>query len=251
MNTKEKKGSVPSVGAPRAAGEIAPDTSSTSDVADFIARVKAMPPAGRRGRLVFAMDATMSRRPTWDMALGLQAGMFEAVREVGGLEVQLVFFRGANECKASKWTRDAGEIVRLMTGVDCRGGYTQIARILKHVVNETAKEKIDAVVYVGDAVEEEIDTLAGEAGPLALLGVPLFLFQEGYDAKVKVAFQELARLTGGATCPFGKGSAGELADLLKAVACFAQGGRPAVEALADHSASSGARRLLEAMKPGR
>ncbi len=251
MSTQVKKGSVPSVGEAHATGDVAPEASPSSDVADFIARVKAMPSAARRGRLVFAMDATMSRQPTWDMALGLQAGMFDAVREVGGLQVQLVFFRGANECKASKWTRDADELVRLMTGVDCRGGYTQIARVLKHVAKETANEKIDAVIYVGDAVEEEIDALAGEAGPLALLGVPLFLFQEGHDAKARIAFQELARLTDGATCPFGKGSAAELAELLKAVACFAQGGRPAVEALANQSASSGARRLLEAMKPGR
>lgn len=255
MSGREKvatsPGSVPSVGDPHATGDLAPETSASSDVADFIARVKALPTTGRRGRLVFAMDATMSRRPTWDMALGLQAGMFEAVREAGGLEVQLVFFRGANECKASKWMRDADELVRLMTGVDCRGGYTQIARVLKHVVKETAKEKIDAVIYVGDAVEEATDTLAGEAGPLALMGVPLFLFQEGHDAKVKVAFEELARLTHGATCTFDEGSAAQLAELLKAVACYAQGGRPAVEALVDQSTSAGARRLLQAMTPDR
>jgi hypothetical protein len=195
------------------------------------------------------MDATMSRQPTWDMALGLQAGMFEVVAAIGGLEVQLVYFRGAGECKASKWTRDADALARQMSGVTCQGGYTQIARVLGHVARETAREKVDAVVYVGDAVEEAIDALAGEAGPLALLGVPLFLFQEGTDAKAKVAFQELARLTGGAHCRFGTGAAGELSALLEAVACYAQGGRPALQALAEDAGAEGARRLLGQLRP--
>jgi hypothetical protein len=216
-------------------GAVAPSTSNAHEVADFISRLKAMPKSNRRGRLVFAMDATMSRQPTWDMALQLQAAMFEAVQSAGGLEVQLVYFRGAGECKASRWTRDAEGLARLMSGVDCRGGYTQISRVLKHIAHETAKEKVDAVIYVGDAVEESIDTLAGEAGPLALLGVPLFLFQEGYDANAKIAFRELARLTGGAHCPFGPGSAAELTALLKAVACYAQGGRAALDRLKDQS----------------
>ena len=65
-----------------------------ADVAEFVRRMKELGPrtATGRGRLVFAMDATMSRQPTWDMALALQADMFRAVKAVGGLDVQLVFF---------------------------------------------------------------------------------------------------------------------------------------------------------------
>ena len=36
----------------------------------------------------------MSRQPSWDLALELQADMFKAVKAVGGLDVQLVYFRG-------------------------------------------------------------------------------------------------------------------------------------------------------------
>ena len=247
MTTKHRT-TAPAVDAKAEPGSVAPAALSSAEVTDFIARVKAMPAAGRRGRLIFAMDATMSRQPTWDMALGLQARMFEAVAAVGGLEVQLVFFRGAHECKASRWTGDAQGLARLMSGVDCRGGYTQIARVLKHVAQETQKQKVDAVVYVGDAAEEAIDTLAGEAAPLAMLGVPMFLFQEGNDPNAHRAFKELARLTGGATCRFGPGAAGELAALLEAVARFAQGGRAALEALADASAQPGARLLLDQLR---
>lgn len=246
MTTKPRTTS-PAIDVKPESGPVAPAASTATEVADFIARVQAMPSAGRRGRLIFAMDATMSRQPTWDMALSLQAGMFEAVSAVGGLEVQLVFFRGANECKASRWTSDAPGLARLMSGVACRGGYTQICRVLKHAAQETQQQKVDAVVYVGDAAEEAIDALAGEAAPLAMLGVPLFLFQEGDDPKARTAFTELARLTGGATCRFGPGAAGELAALLEAVARFAQGGRIALEALADRLQPA-ARLLLDQLR---
>ena len=43
------------------------------------------------GRLLFAMDATASREPSWDQACHLQAEMFGATDGLGGLEVQLVF----------------------------------------------------------------------------------------------------------------------------------------------------------------
>ena len=59
-----------------AAGSVpAANASSDAEVADFLAKVKALDAVagGERGRLVFAMDATMSREPTWDMALGCRA----------------------------------------------------------------------------------------------------------------------------------------------------------------------------------
>ena len=114
---------------------------------------------GGRGRLIFAMDATMSRQPTWDLALGLQSEMFAAVRDIGGLDVQLIYFRGFGECRASKWVSDPSALARLMTTVDCRGGHTQIGKVLLHARKETEKERVGALVYVGDAMEERIDDL--------------------------------------------------------------------------------------------
>ncbi|HRN84351.1 MAG TPA: VWA domain-containing protein [Hyphomicrobium sp.] len=229
----------------------APATSSNSDVADFIAKVKAMAPAqttGRRGRLLFAMDATMSRAPTWDMALALQSEMFQAVKEIGSLEVQLMYFRGAGEARASKWVTNADALARLMRQVACHGGYTQIGKVLTHARRESEKTKIGALVYVGDAVEEAIDDLAGRAGELALLGVPAFMFQEGHDENAARAFAEIARLTKGAHCRFGPGSAAELRELLKAVAVYAAGGEKALNALLAKPGGAGARRLLGQMR---
>jgi hypothetical protein len=227
-----------------------PQKSSSSDVDDFLARVKTLSPAtaAGRGRLVFGMDATMSRQATWDMALALQAEMFHAVAEVGGLDVQLVFFRGAGECRASKWVSEPDALARLMTTVDCRGGYTQIGKVLAHARQETEKRKISALVYVGDCMEEAVDDLCGRAGELALHGVPVFLFQEGRDQAAERAFREIARLTKGAWCAFDQGSADQLRALLRAVAVYASGGRTALQQLGTTRDGTGARLLLNQMK---
>jgi hypothetical protein len=224
----------------------APAAKSAAEVAAFLAKVEAMSPrsGGARGRLVFAMDATMSREPTWDMALATQAEMFEAVKSVGGLDVQLVYFRGAGECRASRWVSDPGSLARLMTTVSCHGGYTQIGKVLAHARRECERRKVSALVYVGDAMEEDVDELCGRAGELALLGVPVFLFQEGHDARAERAFREIARLTGGAWCRFDDGSARQLKELLAAVAVYAAGGRAALTILAGSATGGKGAQLL-------
>ena len=94
-------------------------------------------------------------------------------------------------------------------------------------------QKVQALVFVGDAMEEKIDDLCAAAGELGLLGVPAFMFQEGDDAVAEQAFREIARLSRGAYCRFDPGAAHELAELLRAVAAYAAGG---MKALADLSA---------------
>lgn len=226
--------------------DVATGQSTDAEIASFVARMKSAPlvNTGDRGRLVFAMDATMSRAPTWDMALALQSEMFDAVKSVGGLDVQLVYFRGFGECRASKWVNDPQALARLMTTVECQGGRTQIRKVLSHVHGEAAARRVNALVYVGDCMEEDVDQLAARAGELSLLGVPVFLFQEGHDAIAARAFSEIARLTRGAHLSFDKGSARQLRELLTAVAVYAAGGRRALEQLRDGRGADGARKLL-------
>ncbi len=220
------------------------------EVEDFLAKVREMPPvvpSGARGRLVLAMDATMSRQPSWDTALAIQGDMFAETGRIGGLDVQLVYFRGFDECKASRWTSDTQSLARVMSGIRCMGGNTQILRVLKHIRNEAGAGKVSACVYIGDAMEENIDQLAHVAGEVGLLGVPVFMFQEGRDAAAETGFREIARLTRGAYFRFGSDSSKVLRELLAAVAVYAAGGRTA---LADHSAKRGGAStlLLEQMK---
>lgn len=201
----------------------------------------ALRPAGGRGRLIFALDATASREPTWDHACRLQGEMFEAAAALGGLDVQLVFYRGFDECKASRWLGAAAELHRAMRSVSCAGGETQIARVLAHALREARLEKVNALVFVGDAMEERPDELNRLAGDLGLLGVPIFVFHEGGDETAGAAFRQIARLSGGAYCAFDVGSADQLRQLLGAVAAFAAGGR---QALAAYGKRTGGAALL-------
>ena len=225
---------------------------TSADIANFLARAaETAPPTGEGGLLVFALDATMSRQPTWDAACSLQAEMFDEVGRAGGgqLEVQLVYFRSMSECRASRWARDTRTLADMMSGIQCRGGLTQIGKVLSHVRKEGARRgetgrRISALVYVGDAMEESVDALAHKAGELGLLGVPAFMFQEGRDATAENAFREIARLSRGAYMRFDAGAAAELGKLLRAVARYAAGGRKALAA----SGEGTDRKLLEQLK---
>ena len=123
----------------------------------------------------------MSRQPTWDLAQSLQAKMFEAAGSLGGLDVQLVYFRGLNECRASNFVSGGQGLAQLMSRIEVRGGSTQIRRVLAHARDEAKRAKVGALIFIGDAMEENPDTLAALAGELALLGVKAFMFQEGQD----------------------------------------------------------------------
>ncbi|WP_420347230.1 VWA domain-containing protein [Pelagibius sp.] len=215
-----------------------PKVSTGSEVDAFLRKVSATPPPSSeaRGRLIFAMDATASREPTWDQASHLQAEMFKETETLGGLEVQLIYYRGFGECKASPWVGRSSELLRFMTSVFCLAGRTQIGKVLQRAVKETKTRKVSALVFVGDAMEEDIDHLGHLAGELGLLGVPCFMFHEGSDPVSRKAFQQIARLSGGAFCTFDARSAQQLRDLLSAVAVFAAGGR---RALADYSRKAG------------
>jgi hypothetical protein len=201
-----------------------------------------------RGNLVFALDATASREQTWDTACQLQAQMFQEVATLGTLSMQLVYYRGAQnfggECKASRWVDDPMSLANLMTKITCDAGYTQIARVLAHVSRETSQRKINALVFVGDACEENRDQLVEPAMELAKLSVPVFLFQEGHDSTAAKRFQEIARLTHGAYLRFNQGAAQQLSDILRAVAAFAVGGATALE----KQSSAAAKLLLEQVK---
>ncbi|MBI3700329.1 MAG: VWA domain-containing protein [Afipia sp.] len=222
-----------------------PDT--RADIAAFVAKVRSV--AERKagnGRLIFALDATLSRQPTWDMACQLQADMFREAGSIGGLDVRLVYFRGLNECRASPWISDTAKIAKLMSTIQCQGGQTQIGRVLSDARKEAVESGVRAIVFVGDAMEENVDALCATAGELGLLKVPCFMFQEGHDTVAETSYREIARLTGGAWCRFDTGSAAQLRELLRAAAAYAAGGREALKRLAKNTSHAAA--LLGQMK---
>lgn len=209
-----------------------PSRSSSADVDEFLRKVASAPAprrAGERGRLIFAMDATASREPTWDRACHIQSEMFLETAALGGLDIQLCAYRGYGEFRCSDWLSTSEALLAEMSSTTCAGGRTQIERVLEHAVAEGRRSRVNALVFVGDCMEEDVDRLAHLAGEMGLLGLPAFVFHEGGDPTAARAFQEIARLSGGAYCRFDTGSAQQLRDLLSAVAVFAAGGRRALE----------------------
>lgn len=208
-----------------------PQKSSKAVIDEFLEKVSLMPPtgsAGERGRLIFAMDATASREPAWDKACHIQGEMFRETVALGGLQIQLCYYRGFGEFNASQWLFSSDELLQRMTAVSCLGGLTQIEKVLRQAIKQTKQKKVQALVFVGDCMEEDVDQVCQLAGELGMLGVPVFLFHEGAEPLAQSAFKQIAHLTRGAYCSFDAASAGQLRDLLKAVAVYAAGGRAAL-----------------------
>ncbi len=205
------------------------NNASVNAFLEKVASTQSIKPASKRGRLLFAMDATASRESTWDTACQLQSEMFSASGELGGLEVQLCYFRGFNEFDYTSWLIDTDALRKNMAAVQCLGGHTQIERVLRHAITETKRTKINAIVFVGDSCEENVDELCNAAGQLGVLSVPIFIFQEGRDPHTSQVFRQMATLSQGAYCHFDTGSAQQLRDLMSAVAVYAAGGRKALE----------------------
>jgi hypothetical protein len=226
-------------------GAIAPRSSTNLDIDAFLDAAARLPTAADtgRGRLVFALDATMSRQATWDIAQSVQGRMFVTAAAHGGLEVQLVYYRGLSECKASGFVNGDQRLASLMTKIAVGAGQTQIEKVLRHVIDETHKGPVRALVFVGDAMEEQLDALVGLAAELGLLGVKAFLFQEGRDRVAEQAFRKIAMLTGGAYATFDLSAPDRLVALLSAAAAYAAGGRRALEFEA-RAAGTGAADLL-------
>jgi hypothetical protein len=180
-------------------------------------------PALPRGRLLFALDATASRAPTWATARELQANMFRETAPIGHLDVQLVYYR-AEECRASKWVSSGDQLAHLMDRIECEAGATQIGRVLSHALRETEKAPVQALIFIGDAMEEQIEELAALASKLGKLGTPIYMFQEGHDPTAQKAFRLLALKSGGAYFQFNRNAPRaieQLSDRLNAIARLA------------------------------
>ncbi|MEO0542570.1 MAG: VWA domain-containing protein [Pseudomonadota bacterium] len=208
-----------------------PQKSTSGDISAFLSAAEQIRPStDGKGRVVLALDATMSRQPTWDLAVEIQGKMFEAVSTATPLQMQLVYFRGFGECRASDWARDGKTLANRMSRISCQAGRTQISKVLGHARKAHRETPLSAVIYIGDAMEENPDSLGHRAGELGMLGVPVFVFQEGQDRAAEMTFREIARLTRGGWFRFDSKSPGILKDLLSSIAVYATGGLRALTA---------------------
>jgi hypothetical protein len=188
------------------------------------------------GRIIMAMDATASREASWEMACRLQRHMFEAVEKIGGLQVQLCWFKGKGKFGFTNgFLSSSAALAGVMHKVQCEGGFTQIRKVLMHARKMHLDRPIKALVYVGDSMEEDEPALVASARELT--GVPCFMFHEGlpvapgeygdkplFDEAVENPYRRIAEVTGGVYARFDAGSADQLRDLLSAFARFSAGG---------------------------
>jgi len=227
--------------------------SSRSEIDAFLQQVRSKGQSrqsGNQGRVLVAIDATASREPTWDHACHIQGQMFTATAAMGGIAVKLCYYRGFGEFHHSAWHNNAGTLLEDMSAVRCLAGHTQITQVLRLANKE---EQLNAVVFIGDAMEEDVNELRRLAGQLGLRGIPVFIFHEGHDPLARDAFGEIARLSHGACVPFDLNSADQLRDLLGAVAVFACGGYAALQDYfrnQDKNLGHNSRSLLEQLGPG-
>ena len=204
---------------------------SNRDVAAFLSKVKSTPvvkKASTQNRLLFSMDATASRAHLWDQAMHIQSEMFTETAKMGGIAIQLAYYQGYGEFYTTPWRTQAKHLLSDMRHVQCISGLTQIEKVLKHAITETKQHKLKAVVFIGDCFEEDPSSAEQLAGQLSLLGVPVFMFQEGFDPLAESIFRKIADITQGAYCRFDASSAHQLKMLLQAVAVYAAGGHQAL-----------------------
>ena len=203
-------------------------STSLNEVDNFLEKVARTPVprvSAKSGRLIFALDATASRQASWDVAMDIQAQMFSESSIIGKLSVQLAYYRGFKEFFAGQFSSDPSYILKDMAGVYCVGGRTQIGRVLQHALVQHETTKVDALVLVGDACEENIDQVCDLAGQMGVRNLPAFTFHEGHDVEGSRAFAEISRLSGGVFSAFDSSSPETLRRLLSEVAVFAVGGR--------------------------
>ena len=185
-----------------------------------------------RGRLMFALDATASREPTWAIARDLQAKMFREAAPIGRLDcpagllsgrrvpsVEMGVKRGATRA-TDEPDRLSGRLYADWQGPRACTSRDRESRQSRHWYSSATPWKRTS------------STLAAMAGKLGTQGVPIFLFQEGRDAAVRSAFRLLALKSGGAYFEFNPDASRaveQLSEQLNAVARLAVGDAEALE----------------------
>jgi hypothetical protein len=234
----------------RPVGRALQSRKESASVDRFLSEVSGarVPSARSTHRLLFGIDATASRQPTWDLACELHAELFAEAERLGNIAIQLCYYRGSNEFVASQWTTTSSQLREQMVLVTCRGGRTQVRRLLEHALREAIQHPVRAVVFIGDCFEEDAAEVLHLVGQLAIRALRVFIFQEGADSAATRVFRSIAQLTNGAHVPFDAGSPEQLKHLLGAIAQYTTGGRSALQEYANRIGDSSTRLLLSQLK---
>jgi hypothetical protein len=181
----------------------------------------------RSGRLLFGVDLTSSRQPSFNQAQRAMTAMFETIKTIGAIAVKLIYFRGMNECRESKWYDDPRILIESMRRLSCDAGITQIARLLSLALSEEGQ--VSGLVFVGDHCEDGADAVLTLAEKLGQRSMPIFVFHECADDDhasllAKPIFKGMAEVSGGVYVEFKLNSSDVLRELLIGMGAFVTGG---------------------------
>ncbi|MCU7837963.1 MAG: VWA domain-containing protein [Candidatus Thiodiazotropha sp. (ex Troendleina suluensis)] len=198
-----------------------------------MARYRSRAAAKRGVRIGFIIDATASRKKSWEEAQVIQAKMFRATQGISALNLRLVHYGGETLTDLG-WESDVRKIAAHMASVRCERGLTQINDALRLFLDEVPDDKADAVILIGDSFEEDSDDAARLATQLKRQSINIFCFIDGDDLTASTVFEKLAVDTGGTFARFGDDL--PLAALCEGVALLASGGRKALRRLKNEKA---------------
>ena len=196
-------------------------------------------------RVILAIAAEVNDDSIWTQLQTLQAQMFP----VGPVNIKLGYFAredAANEVRpyvSTRWVDNADDMLDLIDRARDHcvcGCFVTVGDILEHALQEARDEAIQAIVIIGDRFHGELANVIACAKQLRALGTRLFVFQQGIGADTECAFKRLTEATDGAFFQFNphvERIAQRLPRVLEAIAHYAIGGLPALEAQDNEAAS--------------
>lgn len=201
----------------------------------------------RRPRLVFAFDATASREPAWELARQVTDSLFRVVP--GELDIALAVHGAGAVHTFTPFSPDPHSLRDAAASVKCQAGMTALVQLMDQVL---AQSGVKVMMYTGDCFEEDPQAAYDRADSFKARGIKAIMLHDSStgDAAARHVYDEIARRTGGVCVDFhgehGTNAAGELRELLEAVAVLTLGGVKLLEQR--KAALPGAQRLLPYLK---
>lgn len=186
--------------------------------------------AQKEARIVFAVDATMSRQTFWTEAKTLQEEMFFQIQRCGSrVSTQLASYSGDTynrDIDVSPWYSEPGKLCDRMDEVRCVAGGTQIAKVFEHAVRECTAHKVDALILVVDSCEEAEHDLLPLAYEVGKRNIQFFLFDDKQrttcrQGETERVFKSIVDAAQGYYAPFDDTSPDVIRDYLRTVTAAA------------------------------
>ncbi len=213
------------------ADKIRSSKASVSTPANDTVVQQALSPQGRL-RLLFRIDATASRRPSWDLARTITAVMFDSLPDQ--LDVALTWHASSMLQEITPFASDATRFAEAVRAMHTQAGATRLNAILQEAIG--ISPHIRALVYAGDCYEEEVEIAYAQARKLKLLGVKCFFFHDTlsdpnspYVRQAREVFEKIVAITGGMVLSFAPDTPEQMKDPLEAIATYAAGGLKLLE----------------------